>query len=104
MKRITAEQVQSDVESYMMRASPDGRLRVIREALDTARCQAIESLALAAGLPADATPAEVVARVGALRGYVDDMAEHNCQYGYGESCNEACCVGCSARLASEAGR
>ena len=36
-ERITAEQVQSDVESYALRASPDGRRRVIREALDKAR-------------------------------------------------------------------
>lgn len=36
-ERITSEQVQSDVESYALRASPDGRRRVIREALDKAR-------------------------------------------------------------------
>lgn len=44
-ERITAEQVQSDVESYALRASPDGRRRVIGEALDRARREGGEDAA-----------------------------------------------------------
>lgn len=66
---------------------------------------AVANIALAAGLPATATPAEVVARVERLRGYVNDMAEHDCAYGDGcvSTARHGRCVGCSARRASEAG-
>jgi hypothetical protein len=59
-ERITAEQVQSDVESYALRASPDGRRRVIREALDKARREGGEDAA---------------AEVARLRKLFDDAGE-----------------------------
>lgn len=88
-------------------AHPAGSDTVKRLCLDAqAGIDALESIALAAGLPATATPAEVVARVERLRGYVNDMAEHDCAYGDGcvSTARHGRCVGCSARIASEAGR
>lgn len=63
-ERITAEQVQSDVESYALRASPDGRRRVIMEALDRARREGGE---------------DAQAEVARLRKLFDDagQGEHN---------------------------
>lgn len=61
-ERITSEQVQSDVESYALRASPDGRRRVIREALDKARREGGE---------------DAQAEVARLKAQMQDVCEAN---------------------------
>lgn len=98
-------------------------MRTTKEAADmdarfASADEAIERIALAAGLPATATPAEVVARVGEMRStlYLIDTWRHT--YGadlkptagsadtFGDGMRKAKAEigGIIARLASEAGR